>query len=98
MPASQPVQAAVVEPEPAPRLARVAAPDVLLAVRPEAALRRAASAAAVRPEARMLRRPLQQRRRVALKQPRRLPAGAAAARALRRNSWRRVSFRAVTSA
>src|SRR5436305_9788313 len=102
MRAAQPAQAVVVEPEPvveperAADLARAAARDVLPAVRPEAVLQPAASAAAVRPEARMLRRPLLQRRPVpAMPVPHRLPASAAAARALRRSSWRRVSFRAV---
>src|SRR3954454_15330844 len=105
MPAAQPVQAVVVEPEAevepqrAAGLALAADRDVLPAVRPEAVLQRAASAAAVRLEVRMLRRPLPPRRPVpAMPAPRRRPASAAAARALRRSSWRRVSFRAVTSA
>src|SRR3954447_18825763 len=101
MPAPQPAQAAVVErePEQAAVLAPAAARDVLPAVRPEAVLRQAASAVAVRPEARMLRRPLRPPRLVpAMPVPLRLPASAAAARALRRSSWRRVSFRVVTSA
>jgi len=77
-------------------------PDVPLAVRLEAVLRQAASAVAVRPEAKMFRRPRRPhhpRPLVALLlRPRRLPASAAAVRALRRSSWRRASFRAVTSA
>src|SRR3954468_5270363 len=101
MPAPQPAQAAVVErePEQAAVLAPAAARDVLPAVRPEAVLRQAASAVAVRPEARMLRPPLPPRRPVpAMPAPHRPLASAAVALALRRSSWHRVSFRAVTSA